>query len=165
LPKNSLVGSIHLYSFPLPFPILSLLNALLIENNPVFILGETYGSGIQDLGYGANSKEDTKIGFRVFDIYVGLPNRGRYLNDEELQSACKKLGLKRVPVLYRGPFSVPLMEEYTVGKETVSGKNLHLREGIVIRPLVERDHPKLGRVQLKSISPKYLLRSNATEYN
>jgi len=57
------------------------------------------------------------------------------------------------------------MEEYTDGKESVSGKGVHIREGVVIRPSIERYEYKLGRVQLKSISEKYLLRKNATEYN
>lgn len=128
---------------------------------PVFILGEIFGQGIQDLAYGFTS---TVPGFRVFDVYVGIPGKGRYLNDAELDTTCFKLKLDRVPVLYRGPFSQKTLMEYTRGKEAVSGKALHIREGVVVCPVVERTHPKLGRVKLKSINEDYLLRKNGTEY-
>jgi len=135
------------------------------------VLGEVFGASIQDLTYGAMAKEGDRPGFRVFDIFVSAPHgthephQARYLNDDELESACKGLGLARVPVLYRGPFSKKVAEEYTNGKETVSGKKLHIREGIVIRPVIERRANNLGRVQLKSVSADYLLRKNGTEYH
>ncbi len=135
----------------------------LAADRPVFVLGEIFGAGVQDLGYGA--RVDAELGFRVFDIYVGRAGSGAYLSDEPLSVACERLGLSRVPVLYRGPFSREVMQAHTDGKETVTGKGLHIREGIVMRPQVERRHGLLGRVQLKSVSEKYLLRSNATEYN
>jgi len=137
-----------------------------IDPQPVYVLGESFGIGCQDLGYGHNTNKDETIGFRIFDVYVGLPGRGRYLNDEELNAACKRLGLKRVPVLYRGPFSKEKLYEYTDGLETISGKQIHVREGVVIRPVIERQHPEIGRTQLKSVSGNYLCRksSNATEY-
>ena len=135
----------------------------LAADRPVFVLGEIFGAGVQDLGYGA--RVDAELGFRVFDIYVGRAGSGAYLSDEPLSLACERLGLARVPVLYRGPFSREVMQAHTDGKETVTGKGLHIREGIVMRPQVERRHGLLGRVQLKSVSEKYLLRSNATEYN
>jgi len=39
----------------------------------------------------------------------------------------------------------------------------HMREGVVVRPLHERNDPDVGRVILKSISPDYLLRNGGTE--
>lgn len=135
----------------------------LAADRPVFVLGEIFGAGVQDLGYGA--RVDETLGFRVFDIHVGRPGHGAYLSDEPLSAACERLGLTRVPVLYRGPFSREAMLAHTDGKETVTGKGLHIREGIVMRPAIERREPLLGRVQLKSVSEKYLLRSGATEYN
>lgn len=135
----------------------------LAADRPVFVLGEIFGAGVQDLGYGA--RVDAELGFRVFDIHVGRPGAGAYLSDEALSAACERLGLSRVPVLYRGPFTREVMQAHTDGKETVTGKGLHIREGIVMRPQVERRDHLLGRVQLKSVSEKYLLRSGATEYN
>ena len=55
--------------------------------------------------------------------------------------------------------------EHTDGRETISGRGLHIREGVVVRPCAERRHEALGRVQLKSVSERYLLRKGGTEYN
>jgi RNA ligase (TIGR02306 family) len=135
------------------------------REEPLFILGEVFGSGVQDLSYGANAGQDDTLGFRVFDVYEGSPGQGRYLNDAELDDFCSEHELERVPVLYRGPFSREVMLEWTDGKESVSGDGLHIREGIVIRPSVERRDDRIGRVQLKSVSEDYLLRKGGTEYN
>jgi RNA ligase (TIGR02306 family) len=129
---------------------------------PIFVLGEVYGTGVQDLDYGSTSN---KPGFRVFDVFVGLPQEGRYLNNDELDQACKLMGLERVPVLYRGPFSMEKVAEYTSGNESVTGASKHIREGIVIRPTTERRDNALGRVQLKSVSEEYLTRKGGTEFN
>jgi len=133
---------------------------------PVFVLGEVYGNGVQDLTYGAKTDKDVDIGFRIFDIYVGKPDQGRYLNDDELDGACERLSIPRVPVLYRGPFSRAVMQEYTDGYETITGHDVHIREGIVMRPQTERRNEEVGRVQLKSVSGDYLTRkgSSLTEY-
>ena len=129
---------------------------------PVTICGELYGSGVQDLHYGATGGS---IGFRVFDIYLGTRTHGRYLWDEELDAACAALRLERVPVLYRGPFSKEKMLELTDGRETISGAAKHIREGVVVCPTVERKDPRLGRVKLKSVSADYLTRKGGTEHN
>lgn len=143
---------------------LDLLGRLEEREESTFVLGEVFGSGVQDLGYGAHTKRDDTLGFRVFDVYVGQQGHdGRYLNDQELDAFCDQYDLERVPVLYRGPFSKEKMLEYTNGLETVSGEEQHIREGIVIRPVEERRHLKLGRVQLKSISEDYLTRKDGTE--
>lgn len=132
---------------------------------PVFVLGEVFGKGCQDLVYGANTSVDNEIGFRIFDVYVGLPGQGHYLDSGELDAACVRLELDRVPVLYRGPFSKEVMLKYTDGYETVSGKELHIREGVVVRPSRERRCDEIGRVQLKSVSDNYLIRKGGTEFN
>jgi RNA ligase (TIGR02306 family) len=129
----------------------------LMERAPVFVLGEIYGRGIQDLAYGAQEPE-----FRAFDIYIGRPGYGRYLNYEEFVSKCKG-HFESVPSLYRGPYSKETELKFRSGQDAVAGTNL--REGIVIKPVVERSDPILGRVILKSVSPEYLLRKgNTTEY-
>lgn len=137
----------------------------LAAGRPVFVLGEVFGAGVQDLSYGSRTDQDRSLGFRVFDIYVGWFGQGEFLGDAALEAACAALDLPRVPVLYRGPFSREALHAHTDGRETVSGKALHVREGVVVRPQVERRHPELGRVQLKSVSEKYLLRKGGTEYN
>ena len=128
------------------------------EDEPFYILGEIFGKGIQDLTYGLDKPQ-----FRVFDIYVGEPGKGRYLDFEEMVGICKELNLTTVPILYKGPYSNKIKGIYTNGK-TVLGET-HIREGIVIKPTTERRDNELGRVILKSVSDAYLLRKGGTEYN
>jgi len=126
----------------------------------VFLLGEIFGPGVQDLNYGLSKPE-----FRIFDIYVGNPGEGRYLGSTELDQKCQELDIPRVPVLYRGPFSREVLDLWTNGKETISGGS-HVREGVVIRTAQERvagfDLPCYDRAQLKSVSEGYLLRKGDT---
>jgi RNA ligase (TIGR02306 family) len=130
-------------------------------DTPVYILGEIYGKGVQDLAY----VDDNAKYFRAFDIYVGEPSNGQYLPPDEVERICRVLDIDMVPVLYCGPYSKEVVEKYTNGKETVSGKELHMREGVVIRPHDERRHDEIGRVILKSVSEAYLLRKGGTEFN
>jgi len=131
------------------------------DETPFYILGEIFGQGIQDLTYGTEKKL-----FRVFDIYVGEPGKGRYLDASDVENIVERMhNIEYVPVLYSGPFSKAAMEEYTNGRETVSGKEACIREGIVIRLETERRDDELGRIILKSVSEAYLLRKNATEFN
>jgi len=125
---------------------------------PVYLFGEIFGAGIQDLTYGGIAPS-----FRLFDIYIGNPSEGRYLDPLEMRAIASFLGLETVPVLYIGKYSKTVVAEHTDGNDTISGS--HMREGIVIKPMVERRDTTIGRVFLKSVSEKYILRKNATEYN
>lgn len=126
---------------------------------PFYILGETFGKGVQDLTYGT-----TKPEFRAFDIYRGEPGKGCYMSYDDLVRACDNLGLEVVPLVYRGPYSKAKLVEVTNGTETLSGKAANIREGVVVKPVVERRNELIGRVQLKSVSDAYLLRKgDATE--
>ena len=135
-----------------------------LRDRPVFVLGEVFGAGVQDLGYGVTPEGQGPLGFRVFDVYVGRRGEGEYLDDAALDAACAAMGLDRVPVVYRGPHSAAALAEHTSGAEAVSGGQAHLREGVVVRPTTERVDPVLGRVQLKSVSDDYLTRRGGTEY-
>ena len=124
---------------------------------PNFILGETFGPGVQDLAYG------NEVGFRVFAAACGYRQNLRYHDWSFLEDSLKsQLGFDLVPVLYRGPFSEKLMRDYTDGKTTMNAD--HLREGIVIVPAHERIDDAIGRVCLKSVSANYLTRKGGTEY-
>lgn len=127
---------------------------------PLFILGEVYGQGVQDLAYG--SKE---IAFRAFDLVVGYRNHQHYVPATTACNWYNAFEIEAVPELYRGPFSKEVMLQHTNGMETVSGNSTNIREGIVVKSAVERIHPELGRVILKSVSEAYLLRKgNVTEF-
>lgn len=130
--------------------------------NPVktfTVFGETFGA-VQDLRYGVK-----ELDFRGFDVYVGENPVGRYLNIDEKRRFFELANVHQAPILYDGPFSQEVMEQYTSGKETVSGQSLHIREGIVIRVAEERHELKLGRVMLKSVSFAYLDRKGGSEFN
>lgn len=119
-----------------------------------FVLGEIFGASVQDLNYGLKAPE-----FRVFDIFLN----DRFLNYDEMANLCIKAGVAMVPFLYRGPFSREKLYELTDGKTTINGT--HIREGVVVKPSTERNHPEIGRVILKSVSGDYLTRKgDATEF-
>ena len=125
---------------------------------PRFILGETFGPGVQDLTYGK------AVGFRVFAAAYGYRGDQRYPNWSFVEGSLKtRFRFETVPVLYHGPFSVAAMREHTDGK-TAMGVD-HIREGIVMVPAVERTDPRIGRVCLKSVSADYLTRKGGTEYS
>ncbi len=131
------------------------------HDEPFYILGETFGANIQDLVYGGD-----KATFRIFDIYVGEPGKGKYLDVHAMGFVADALGVQTVPILYIGAYSAGMVEHFTNGEETISGKGAHMREGIVIKPVTERRDDELGRVMLKSVSEAYLLRKGKpTEYS
>lgn len=130
------------------------------NNCKVALFGEIFGKGVQDLHYGTTVPE-----FRVFDIKIN--------NDwfPELLSMSRMgvdlYGLKQldiVPELYRGPFDLDKLYAVRDGKSTIGSQ--HIREGIVVRTMVEARHVTHGRKICKMISPDYLLRKSkdATEY-
>ena len=136
------------------------MNVILEE--PLFVLGEVYGGGIQS-GFQYGSAE---VKFRAFDICSGYLHGLRYYNQDQFELFCDDyLHIDRVPVLYRGPFFKEVMLTFSQGVETVSGNQQHMREGVVVRPVQERYDDELGRVILKSLSDEYILRKGGTEYN
>ena len=61
-----------------------------------------------------------------------------------------------VPILYVGPLDLAHIQALSRGQETVSGRALHIREGVVVRPLDPARLAQDGsRLQLKVINPKY----------
>jgi RNA ligase (TIGR02306 family) len=137
------------------------------EGKDVYIFGEVYGksgqSNIQDLTY--TDAVSGEAQFRAFDIYEGPKGKGRWLDVVEFLLACEAIGIPTVNYVYDGLFSWVAVAEHTKGRETMSGKGIHLREGIVIRPRKERETRGLGRVILKSVSEDYVLRKGGTEFN
>jgi RNA ligase (TIGR02306 family) len=128
-------------------------------SRPLYILGEVFGASVQDLTYGM------PLSFRAFDVVSGYRYENQvYFGVDGVQQLCKLLQIDTVPELFRGPFSPYVLKKYTAGKETVSGTESHMREGIVIRLLEERSDPNIGRVILKSVSDDYLNRKGGTEY-
>ncbi|OQD54385.1 RNA ligase (ATP) [Streptomyces phaeoluteigriseus] len=126
----------------------------------VGIFGEVYGAGVQDLTYGADGRRDS-LGYAVFDVSAEIGGAVRWLD------AGSVLGeeLPLVPRVFEGPYDSARVLELAGGRETVSGRGLHLREGVVIRPAVERYSPVTGgRAVAKAVSAAYLTRKGGTEY-
>ena len=126
----------------------------------VGVFGEVYGAGVQDLTYGADGRRET-LGYAVFDVSAEIDGEVRWLDATELLTG----ELPLVPRLYEGPYDIGRVLEFASGRETVSGQGLHLREGVVIRPVTERYSPVTGgRAVAKAVSPAYLTRKGGTEY-
>ncbi|MEW1832012.1 RNA ligase (ATP) [Streptomyces sp. NPDC088196] len=129
----------------------------------VGIFGEVYGAGVQDLTYGADGRRAT-LGYAVFDVSAEIDGTVRWLDAAELTQLLDG-ELPLVPRLHEGPYDVERVLEVASGRETVSGSGLHLREGVVIRPAVERYSAVTGgRAIAKAVSPAYLTRKGGTEY-
>ncbi|MCB5163834.1 RNA ligase (ATP) [Streptomyces bambusae] len=129
----------------------------------VGVFGEVYGAGVQDLAYGADART-TGPGFAVFDVSAEVGGQVRWLEPAEVAEV---LGgdLPLVPTLYEGPYDQAAVVALAEGRETVSGRDLHLREGVVVRASTGRYSPVTGgRAIAKSVSPAYLTRKNGTEY-
>ena len=131
-------------------------------DRPLYLLGEVFGGSIQDAGWYSND-----ISFRLFAVVSGYnqPSLYSYFDYDQVVSLANLIGVETVPILYRGPFSKEVMLQYTTGKETVSGTERNMREGLVVVPTKERTHPAIGRVALKSVSEEYITRKNGTEFN
>ncbi|MQS15066.1 RNA ligase (ATP) [Streptomyces kaniharaensis] len=126
----------------------------------VGIFGEVFGAGVQDLTYGASGRVELP-GYAAFDVSAVVDGQLRWLPAAELLEG----ELPLVPELWRGPFDPDTVLALAQGKETVSGRELHLREGVVIRPVTERWSMVVGgRAIAKVVSDAYLTRKGGTEY-
>lgn len=116
------------------------------------IFGEIYG--IQDIKYGL---EKGKLGIALFAV----KRNSRFLNHSEFVAFCAEFSLPRVPVLYVGAYSWEAVSQFNNANSVLSSHCL--MEGVIVQPLVERTHLEIGRVVLKLISDRYLLRKDGTE--
>jgi RNA ligase (TIGR02306 family) len=130
-------------------PVEEMLVCLSQSYSTVILYGEVFGRSVQSLSYGF---EKGKLGYRAFDLSLN----GKYVNDDEFRRHCERFGVPTVPVLYRGPFSLEKINALADGKTTIDGAD-HIREGCVVKPIVERTDPKIGRVILKFIGTEYQL--------
>jgi len=119
------------------------------ENIGKVLYGEVFG-WVQNLKYGAKQGQ---LFFRAFDILNGT----EYVDAEAFQAALPEK--YRVPCLGIVPFDFEKLQKFADGPSLILGAN-HMREGIVIKPLKERQHPKLGRVMVKMVSNAYLEKSS-----
>ncbi len=125
-----------------------LVSALAKHHRQVILFGEILGADVQSLDYGYQGY----AGYRAFDLMVD----GRYLDYNTFYDLCALYSVKMVPVLsYGHRFDFDLVKTLAQGHTVLSGD--HLREGVVVKPLVERTDGKVGRVVLKYVSDDFLL--------
>lgn len=134
----------------------------------VALFGETYGS-VQDLHYGYRNGQN---GFALFDIHVTvlLKNKNErkeyWLDPLVVRTVAETQQVPVTPLLFTGPFSMEKIAHLASGKEQVTGKEEHIREGVVVRPVHREDGRRIG----KYVSTEYLTRKGVngeepTEYN
>lgn len=116
------------------------------------LFGEVYGD-VQDLKYGCQGGQ---VKFIAFDIYDTKAKA--WLCYDEFAELCNAYGVPRAPVLGHGPASAFDFKGLAEGSSTIAGAD-HVREGCVVRPVKERRHALVGRVQLKIVGNGYLERA------
>jgi RNA ligase (TIGR02306 family) len=117
------------------------------------IQGELIGEGIQGNKYALKGQK--LYFFNVFNI-----DTYAFLGFDDFKNTLEKLDLNIVPILendYLLDNNIPKLVEKALGKSVLKADVI--REGIVIRPLVE-SNDAIGRVSFKSINPEFLLKYN-----
>lgn len=115
-----------------------------LEEVPVYIYGEYFGTGIQKCGsrYIKNGND-----FRVFDIQA----QGWWLPKENRDAICKGLGLNTVP--YLGNMTLADIEKMVRGGFTTKYENAAdptmIEEGIVARPVIPICDSRGNRIIVK----------------
>ncbi len=125
------------------------LSRLLAPAPEIAFFGEVYGAVQAGFGYDAPGK----LGVRFFDA-MDLTTH-RWLDYDEFEALCSRLGLATVPVLFRGPWE-PGFRTLAEGRSLIGS---HIREGFVVKPVRERRQPHGARVILKMVGEEYLLRA------
>lgn len=135
--------------------------------NRIGLYGEVYGAGVQDLQYGADAGRDDTIGYALFDIaYADGTGGYQFVNHGAWPGlmVAGRLPVRLAPVAYDGPYDYDHLSALAEGTESVSGRSLHMREGIVVRPAVADRSPVFGWRVAKFVSGAYLTRKNGTEF-
>jgi RNA ligase (TIGR02306 family) len=118
----------------------------------VTIRGEMLGPGVHDNYY---KLKDHVV--YVFEIEID----GKPLDAAEFLTVAERYALPTVPILAQNIMLRDWLGEKTL-KQASDGQSAlanMLREGIVIKPMRERQHEMVGRVFIKQRSPEYLSKS------
>ena len=126
----------------------TVLDSWLRHHEDLAVYGEVFGNQ-KLMKYGL---KNGVIDFAAFDILAG----DRWLDYDEAHTVGAPLPW--VPLIYRGPFDKDMIMELAEGNSRLPGAS-HYLEGVVVKPVHERTHPKIGRVQLKVVGNRYLSKS------
>jgi RNA ligase (TIGR02306 family) len=126
------------------------------------IYGEIAGCGVQG-GYMYDCKQGEHKLY-IYDVYN--VEEKRWLHYDEFKAFVADLHslnnqINVVPEMYVGPYSKDKTESYL----TVNPLGNEVNEGVVIKPVVERLSPTIGRVILKVINPEYYLQKDVTDFH
>ncbi len=121
------------------------LRAFLEARPGIVAYGEIYGR-VQELRYGLKN-----VDLILFDLF----RDGQYIDWEESQQLARDWDLPWVPIIYQGPFDEEKLRQLAEGQSQIPGAD-NIREGIVIKPIIERFNEDIGRLQLKIVSNAYL---------
>jgi RNA ligase (TIGR02306 family) len=122
-------------------------------NENMIAYGEVYGR-VQGKGFDYGFPNDFRI--VLFDILRGF----EWVGWDESQAIAETYNLPWVSLVFRGGFDVKLLKSLAEQDSIMPMANPRsIREGLVVKPVTERSHAKLGRVQLKMVSNRYLEKS------
>jgi len=154
----------NIYAYPLEYPRVKEMLEMVSRNTKatsIVLYGEIFGD-VQDLKYGRKSGEYDYV---AFDIKVN----GTYLNYDEFVDMCSRFNIPYVPLIKNELWKniKDKLKTYVSGNTLIKDREGNevnqMREGIVIKPLIERNNSKVGRVILKYIGDEYLTRKCGTE--
>lgn len=120
-----------------------------LDTDSIAIRGEIYGPKCQPLLYGRTEPE-----FIVFDIESPI---GVYMLPDRTEELCERVDLRHVPVLYKGPFNMKMVEEMAENDSKLAeenGEKKQLSEGVVVRERYPNEY--MERKILKQVSKRYL---------
>lgn len=117
-------------------------------DHPGYIVyGESYGK-VKYFIYGK-----TEPDFACFDICK--PDK-KYIDVEQWLDICKNYDIPTVPIIVTNfPFCFATIEAFSSGPSLIPGSN-NIREGCVIKPMIEGWNYEIGRKILKLVSPDFL---------
>lgn len=131
---------------------LNIKEKLLSTGLNIAIQAEVLAPGIQKNKYKFSSLE--LFTFNVWDI-----DNQKYYDYKDFIEFCNKLDIQTVPILYDsfslGNMTVDDLVQLSIGESKLAKVK---REGIVIRPLIECEDEKIGRLSFKIINPQFLLK-------
>lgn len=130
---------------------------LMIEEK-MKMLNANYALQAEIIGEGVQGNKYKIKGQQVYFFSVFNIDAYRYLDYIDFIACINKMGFKTVPILQHNYVLTDSIEELVnkaIGKSILYNVE---REGIVIRPLMEKTDTKLGRVSFKAINPEFLLK-------
>jgi ATP-dependent RNA circularization protein (DNA/RNA ligase family) len=128
----------------LPQPVWTFCN----DNPGWSVYGEVYGK-VQDMTYGVKG-----VKFAAFDI---RNPSGEYVDSDMFLAITEQYSIETVPIVHKEiPFDIQYLEELAEKDTLVAGAK-GLREGLVIKPVVEKYDENIGRKILKLVSNRYLM--------